>query len=221
MESDKSPDSSWNLLYRLGAISAFAYILMILVPLVLLIVAPQAPTSGGAAILEYIVAHRAVYLAELVCFVGLSLPAIAVFLALGVALAPVGKSLAALGTAIGLGSELIALALGSSPPSLGGGLMLLAARYATAAEPARASLAAAADGLAASANAVSAAGILTALGILILSLLIGIAYGVYGLLLPLWFLAAGLGLLRHSRGSSAVPNDRRAPGALAGGSAKR
>ena len=73
MVERKTSTSSWSLLYGAGAVSAFAYVLMILVPLVLLVVQPQAPISGGAAILEYIAAHKAVYLVELICFVGLSL----------------------------------------------------------------------------------------------------------------------------------------------------
>jgi hypothetical protein len=221
--------SSWKLLFRIGAISAFGYVLMVFIPLVLLIAAPHAPLSGGAAILEFIAAHRGAYLAELICFVGLSLPAIAAFLALGAALAPSGKSLALLGAVIGAGSEFAALALGSSPPSLNGGLILLSDRYAAAGEVARASLATAAEALAAYANAISSVGILTALAILILSIqmtkgpfakwfsilgivtgalgilfeafrdYIGAAYSLYGTLLPLWFFSVGLGLLRIAR----------------------
>lgn len=224
-------EDSWNTLYRAGAASALAYVLMILIPLVLLVVAPRVPTAGGAAILEYIAAHRGIYLAELVCFVGLSLPAMVVFLALGIALAPLGKSLAALGVLVGVGSEIIALALGSSPPSLNGGLMVLSRQYAAAGEAARPGLAAAAEALAAYANAVSAAGLLTSLGILLLSILmtrglfpkwaailgiatgasgmafeafrdsIGMAYSIYGLLLPFWFVIAGLGLRKLARGA--------------------
>jgi hypothetical protein len=219
----------WRLLYRAGALSALVFVILILVPLVLLIVQPQVPVSGGAAILEYIGAHRAVYLAELLCFVGLSLPALLVFLALGIALSRSNRSLAAMGALVGAASEIIALALGTSPPSLGGGLLVLSRQYVTAGEAARPALAAAAEALAASANAVTAAGILTALGILLLSLamakagfgrgrailgivtgalgivlealrpLVGMAYSLYGLLLPLWFVAAGLGLLRLAR----------------------
>lgn len=220
---------SWKALYRAGAIAGLAYVLMILAPLVLLVVAPRPPTAGGVAILEYIAAHRAVYLAELVCFVGLSLPALVVFLALGAALAPLGKSLATLGAVIGVGSELIALALGSSPPSLNAGLMVLSGRYAQAGEAMRPSLASAAEALMAYANAVSSAGILTALGILLLSILmtkgvfsrgiailgivtgasgilceairdlIGPFYAIYGLLLPLWFVFVALRLAALGR----------------------
>jgi hypothetical protein len=232
MQHDISSDDSWRALYRVGAISAFAYVLMIIVPIALLVAAPQPPLSGGAAILEYIAAHRGVYLAELICFVGLSVPAIVVFFSLGVALFPYGKSLAALGALIGLSSEIVALSLGSSPPSLNGGLIVLSDRYAAASEAARPPLAAAAEALTAYANAISSAGILTALGILLLSILIakgpfpkwlailgiatgglgilfealrdlvGAAYGLYGILLPLWFLLVGLRLLYLSGRSS-------------------
>jgi hypothetical protein len=232
MASEKGTGSSWSLLYRVGGLSAFAYMLMILVPLVLLIAARQPPTVGGAAILEYIAANRAVYLAELICFVGLCLPAIAVFLALGVSLAPTARSLAALGAVIGAGSEFMGLALGSSPPSLNGGLMVLSSQYATAIEPLRSSLATAAEALQANANAISPVGILTALGILLLSIamakgafskgtavlgivtgalgipleafrdVVGPVYAAYGLLLPVWAIVVGIGLLRLSRASS-------------------
>ena len=232
MPSEQETGSSWKLLYRLGGLSAFAYVLMILAPLVLLIVAPQPPTIGGAAILEYIASHRAVYLAELICFVGLGLPAVVVFLALGVSLASSARSLAALGAVIGAGSEFMGLALASSPPSLNGGLMVLSARYASAIEPLRSSLAAAAEALQANTNAISPVGILTALGILLVSIamtkgafpkgiamlgmvtgalgipleafrdLVGPVYAAYGILLPIWGIVIGIGLLRLSRGSS-------------------
>ncbi len=98
----------------------------------------------------------------------------------------------------------------------------------------RAAEATAAEGLIAVSNAVNAAGILTALGILILSLVmlkgvfpkgvaylgivtgalgiasealrdtIGPGYFVYGLLLPIWFLAVGWKLYRL--GSSGLPS---------------
>jgi hypothetical protein len=226
MENHEASSSSWRLLYKAGAFSAFAYVLMIAIPIVLLAVQPQAPLTGGAAILEYIAAHKAVYLTELVCFVGLSLPAVFVFIALGVALWQGGRSLALLGAVVGVGSELIALALGSSPPTLNAGLLGLSAQYATASDALKPSLAAAASALAAYANAISAAGILTALGILLLSVpmtrgpfptwvgvlgivtgalgilfealrdLVGAAYGLYGILLPLWFVLVGLGLIK-------------------------
>lgn len=79
--------------------------------------------------MEYISAHKAVYLTELVCFVGLAVPALVVFGALAVALKDTNKSVAAMGGLFGIASEVIALALGSSPQSLHGGLVVLANAY--------------------------------------------------------------------------------------------
>ncbi len=188
-------DPSWKLLYGAGSLSSLLYVLLIAVPLVLVFSVPQPPTSGGAAVLNYIASHKAAYVIELVCFVGLSLPVLVVFLALFAALRPLDKNLAAIGALIGIASEVVALALGSSPPSLHGGLVYLSDQYAAStAVVDRAALASAADALIAAANAVSAAGILTAAGILILSLVmrkgifsrwvacVGIATGAVGII---------------------------------------
>jgi hypothetical protein len=224
------PDLSWCGLYRAGAGAAALYVLLIIIPIVLLNIAPMAPLTGGAAILEYIAANKPIYIAELVSFVGLSLPAMVVFLALYVALQHVNRSDAALGALVGIASETIALAYNSSPPSLHTGLIYLSDRYVATADVAqRASLATAAESLMAVSNAVNTAGILTALAILIVSLVlrqssfatgtgwlgiatgvagigceifrdvIGPGYYVYGLLLPAWFLAVGWKLYRLSR----------------------
>ena len=220
------PDASWTSLYAAGSVLALLYVVMVVIPLVLLFAAPQPPASGGAAILNYIASHKGVYLTELICFVGLSVPALGVFLAVSVSLKDTNKSLAALGGLVGIVSEIVALALGSSPQSLNGGLVYLSDQYATAAETQRVALASAAEGFLATANAVSSPGILTALGILLLSLCmlrgvfhrgvaflgivagilgmvfealrpqIGIVYGLYGLLLPAWFIAVGLKLFK-------------------------
>ena len=162
-------DATWGLLYRVGGWSALLYVLLVVVPVVLVFVAPLPPTQG-AALLEFIAAHRVVYLTELVCFVGLAVPALVVFTAAAVALKEVNKSIAAIGGLFGIASEVIALALGSSPQSLHGGLVVLSNAYQDAAGDAeRASLTGAADALIAATNAVSWAGVLTAGGILLLS----------------------------------------------------
>jgi hypothetical protein len=222
-------DASWRRLYTAGAYCSFLYVLLVLVPLVLVFAAPSVPASGGAAVLRYIVSNKATYMTELVCFVGLSVPALVVFLAGAVALKHLDKSLAAIGALLGIASEIIALALGSSPQSLHGGLVVLADQYVSAAGAQQASLATAAESLIASTNAVSAAGILTAAGILVLSIvmlkgvfhravawigiatgalgivseafrpMIGMAYIVYGLLLPAWFVLVGVKLLSFRR----------------------
>ena len=164
-------DSAWRRLYAAGSAAAAGYVVLVLVPIVLVFAAPVPPTTGGP-LLAYIAEHRAVYLIELVCFVGLAVPGLVVFAALSVALRSADLGIAALGGLLGVTSETIALALGSSPQSLHGGLVVLANRHSQAGSPTeRASLASSADALIAATNAVSWAGILTAAAILVLSLL--------------------------------------------------
>lgn len=163
--------SSWALLYKAGSVSAAVYVVLVLVPMVLVFTAPVPPDSGGP-LLAYIAAHKVVYLVELVSFVGLAVPALVVFTAVATALMRVDKSLALLGGLLGVVSETIALALGSSPQSLHGGLVVLSTSYAAAGTATeRSGLASAADALIAATNAVSWAGILTAAAILLLSML--------------------------------------------------
>jgi len=146
-------EPSWRRLYRAGALASLAYVILVLVPMALLFLAPLPPASG-AAVLGYIQANRVVYLIELVCFVGLSIPAIVVFCAWAVALWPADRSLALVGGLFGIGSEITALAVGSSPQSLNGGLVVLSGAYrsASTAEE-RAGLASAADAIVATTNA--------------------------------------------------------------------
>lgn len=229
-EITTGPDRSWAKLYRIGSISAALYVLMIIVPVILLSVAPQPPLSGGTEVLQYIASNKLVYLVELICFVGLSLPALVVFFTLYLALKRVDKSYAALGVLIGVVSEILALALNSSPPSLNGTLLYLSDKYEAATATAqRDALAATAESFIAVSNAVSVVGILTAAAILIISLamlkgvfarsvayigiltgtvgmvsealrdLIGPAYFVYGLLLPVWFILVGVRFYRLSK----------------------
>ncbi|MBB1509247.1 hypothetical protein [Tessaracoccus sp. MC1756] len=218
-------DLSWRRLYSIGGYAALLFVVLVLVPIVLVFVAPL-PPSQGRPLLEYIAEHKAVYLVELVSFVGLAVPALLVFAALGVALSTVNKTLALIGGLLGIVSETIALALGSSPQSLHGGMVVLSDAYAGADQGEQAALVAAAEALIAATNAVSWAGILTAGAILVLSVvmwqgqwgralsvvgmaagaigvlsealrpMIGSAYLVYGLLLPIWFAWVGVKLFR-------------------------
>ena len=143
---------------------------MVLTAMVLLGAAPI-PPSSGAALLEYINAHGVVYLVELVCFVGLSIPALVVFSAWAMALKQVDKSMAFIGGLFGVASEVTALAVGSSPQSLNGGLISLSNAYRSAnTANERAGLARAAEAIIATTNAMPWAGVLTAAAILTLSL---------------------------------------------------
>lgn len=183
--TEPASDLSWRGLYRAGAWASLAYLLLVLVPITLLFVAPLPPTSG-AAVLKYIPAHRFVYLTELFCFVGLSIPAIVVFCAWTVALWHTARSLALVGGLFGVGSEITALAVGSSPQSLNGGLLVLSNAYQSASTAqGRAELASSADAVVATTNAMPWAGVLTAAAILLLSLAmlrgpLPRAFGVFG-----------------------------------------
>ncbi|HEX6288132.1 MAG TPA: hypothetical protein VFZ66_03030 [Herpetosiphonaceae bacterium] len=101
----------------------------------------RAATTGdervaGAAVLEYIAANKPVYIIAFVSLVGLSLPAIIVFLALYVALKDLDQSYAALGATIGIAAEILALAY-SRPPLSDGGLLYLSDRCVAAPDAAR------------------------------------------------------------------------------------
>lgn len=187
-------DLSWRRLYLAGAISALVFVVLVVVPVTLVFVAPVPPTEGRA-VLVYVAEHRLVYLTELVSFVGLGVPALVVFVSVAVALKDLDKSLAAIGGLFGVASEIIALALGSSPQSLHGGLVVLSDAYAAAStEAQRAGLVSAAEALIAATNAVSWAGILTAAGILVLSVVMW--KGVFGRVVAVLGVVTGsLGIL--------------------------
>jgi len=158
---------------------ALVFIVMCVVPIALVFSAPQPPSTGGAAVLDYIASHKAVYWTEYLCFVGLCIPALVVFLALPLLLRDASGPLAAAGALFGIVSETLGLAANGSPPSLHGGLIHLSAQYAAAVTDAqRRALSTAAEGFIATANAVNAIGILTALAILLLS--IAMLKGIYG-----------------------------------------
>lgn len=77
------------------------FVLLVFLPVVLVFVAPLPPTDGRA-LLFYIDSHKVIYLTELVCFVGLSVPALVVFGAVAVSLKGANKSMAAIGDSSGL-----------------------------------------------------------------------------------------------------------------------
>lgn len=225
-EAAVSPDPSWNGLYRAGGISAAFFVALIIVALVLEVTTPPQPRAGGAATLDYIAAHRKVYILKQALWLGPSAFAMVVFLSLYVALKGVNKSYAAIGAVVGVMSWGLTLAW----PATGGGapsLVYLSDQYmAATTEEQRAAFAAAAEGFIAQNVIPTPPGILNPVGILILSLVmfrgvfhkgvayVGIATGAigtvsealrpvlgagylgYGILLPIWFIAVGWKLYR-------------------------
>jgi hypothetical protein len=192
---------------------------------------PQPPSAGGAgtlqggaATLQYIADHKALYVLTMVLFLGPTLFTVIVFPALYLALKHVNKSYAAVGALLGLVADVSFLI----PFGLVFGLVPLSDDYAAATTAAqRAAVATTADGVIAQVNAVSVGGIVFALGVLMLSLvmlrgvfrkgvaylgvatgvvgivceslrpILGAWYGTYGILL-IWFLAVGWTLFRLS-----------------------
>ena len=115
-EADAGPDPSWRGLYRAGGVSAVLYVVLIIVALVLLVITPPAPSSGGAATLQYIASNKLVYILELVLFVGPSVLAMVVFLALYMALKHLNKSYAAIGAVVAIASEVVGSGRQQQPP---------------------------------------------------------------------------------------------------------
>ena len=225
-EAVAAPDPSWRGLYRAGGISGVLFIVLTIVSIVLVFTKPLQPSSGGAATLQNIASNRSLYILKQVLWLAPSAFAMVVFLALYRALKHLDKSSAALGALLGIASEVLTLAY----PTTGEGapvLVYLSDQYmAATTDTQRAAFATAAEGFIAQNNIPSAPGILTAIGILVISLVmlrgifhkgvayLGIATGAigiisesfrpllgpgyigYGLLLPIWFLAVGWKLYR-------------------------
>jgi len=225
-EVGASPDPSWRGLYRAGGISGVLFIVLTIVSIVLVFTKPLQPSSGGAETLKNIASNRSLYILKQVLWLGPSALAMVVFLALYRALKQLDKSYAAIGALLGIASEVLTLAY----PTTGEGgpvLVYLSDQYMAASTDAqREAFAAAAEGFTAQNNIPSPPGILTAIGILVISLvmlrgvfhkgvaylgiatgaigiiseslrpLLGLGYIGYGLLLPTWFLAVGWKLYR-------------------------
>lgn len=222
---------SWRQLYFWAGISAVAFVALLIVAVVLDAVAPP-PIHGGAETLEFIAGHKAVYVAEQLLWTVPNILPVLVFVTLFVALAPLNKSLALMATVIGALPWALFLAV---PVTSRGSMILvdLSDSYAnaigTAGADARLRYAAAAEAVIAENNTPAAVGVLSALGILLMSLTmlkgvlpravawLGVAAGaigvvaealrfavpevylVYGILMWAWFTAVGITLIRLSR----------------------
>ena len=221
-----TPDRSWRTLYRVGGVASLLAACAYIVATVVYFVVPPPPEEGGVAILDYIAAHRAVYILEQVLWLAPSVLLTVATLALAVALKDLYKSYAVIGGVLGVASWALTLVY----PATGGGapaLVYLSDRYAATGDVAqRAAYAAAAEGFIAQNIIPTAVGILEPIGILILALVmlrgvfhrgvaylgiatgalgvvsealrpvLGLAYIVYGLLLFAWFIATGWALYR-------------------------
>ena len=227
------PDRSWGALYRAGGVASILAACVYIVATLIYFVVPPPPGEGGTATLDYIAAHRAVYILEQVLWLAPSVLLTVATLELAVALKGVHKSYAAIGGVLGVASWALTLVY----PATGGGapaLVYLSDRYAATGDATlRAAYAAAAEVFIAQNIIPTAVGILEPLGILILTLvmlrgvfprgvaylgiatgalglvsealrpMLGPAYLVYGLLLFAWFLASGWALYRLASGDDA------------------
>lgn len=230
-ESGKSKSiggGSWRRLYLIAGLASILFVLLLIVALVLDFMAPP-PVHGGAATLEFIAENKTVYIAEQVLWILPNIFPVVVFVALFIALAPLDKSLALLATVIGAVPWALILAV---PVTSRGSLNLvyLSDRYsATTSEEERRSFATAAEAIVAENNTPAIVGVLSALGILLISLVmvkgvlprflawLGIITGAlgvvsevlrhavpefywgYGILLWVWFIATGIALIALAR----------------------
>jgi hypothetical protein len=184
------------------------------------------PTSGGAALLEYVTRHRTGYIVRQLLWLVPNLFLMVVFLALTVALRRQGKSFAAVAGLIAVASWAVAFAW----PTTGDGslaMVVLSDRYADATTPAaKASYIAGAEVLSALNDVPAVIGVLQTLGLLLVALLmlrgvfakplawlgvatgaigivsevlrpvLGWAYALYGVLLFVWLAWVGLAVWR-------------------------
>jgi len=222
------PDPAWGSLYRAGAVSAGLAVIAYVAALVIVTGTSAPPTSGGARMLEYVDAHRTVYIVRQLLWMAPSLFLMVVFLALAVALRHRGKSFAAIGGLIAIASWAVSFAW----PTTGDGslaMVVLSDKYADASTMAgRAPFVAGAEVLIALNDVPAVIGVLQTLGILLISLLmlrgtfprgvawlgtatgvigvvsevlrpvLGWAYALYGLLLFVWLIWIAGALWRHA-----------------------
>jgi Domain of unknown function (DUF4386) len=225
------PDPSWRLLYLVGGVSAWIFVGLLVAAIVLAVATPAPPTAGGAATLDYIAAHRTLYLVHQQLWLVPGVFAMITYLALYPALKHLDRSVAALGAV--LGGSAWALTLAIPTTSTGApALVYLSDQFAASADPVgRAAFAAAAETLIAQNRTAGVVGVLTTVGLLVVSIVmvkgvfaravaylgiatgvLGIAsealrpvieggYGVYGVLLLVWMGAVGWKLVGLGRNS--------------------
>jgi Domain of unknown function (DUF4386) len=171
VETTAGPDPAWAPLYRVGGISAWLFVTLLIIAIALAVATPPPPISGGAATLEYIASHRTLYVIHQVLWLVPGTFAAIVYLALFPALKHLNCSYAALGAATGGGAWALTLAIPTTTSTGAPALVYLSDQYVAIADPAqRALLAAAAETLIAQNRTPGVAGMLTKVGMLIISL---------------------------------------------------
>lgn len=215
---------TWRTLYVAAGFSSLTFVALLIAALVVDFLAPP-PVHGGAATLEFIAENKVPYVLEQVLWILPNALAVLVFVALFIALKPVNQSLALIASVIGGLSWALILAI---PVTSRGSLSLvyLSDQYAAAAPGDRDRFATAAEAIVAENNTPAIVGVLSAAGILLISIAmargvlpralawLGILTGAlgvlsealrhavpqfywgYGVLLWVWFIAAGIALIR-------------------------
>lgn len=220
----RTPDPAWAPLYRAGAISAGLAVIAYAAALIILAATSAPPTSGGARVLEFIAAHRTIYIVRQLLWLTPSLFLMVVVLALAVAARRRSRSLAAVAGLIATTSWALSFAW----PTTGDGslaMVLLSDKYAAASTAAaRAPFVGGAELLIALNDVPAMIGVLQTLGILLISLtllrgplgagvawlgvatgaigliseilrpILGWAYALYGLLLFAWLIWVAVAL---------------------------
>jgi hypothetical protein len=218
---------TWRLLYFVAGIGSIVFVLLLISALVVDFIAPP-PVDGGVETLEFIAANKVPYVLEQVLWILPNVLAVLVFVALFIALRSVNKSLALIGALLGAVSWAMFLAI---PVTSRGSLTLvyLSDQYMAAAASERDRFAIAAEAIVAENNTPVIVAVLSAAGILLISLVmtrgvvpravgwLGVATGAlgmlsealryaapffywgYGILLWVWFIAVGISLILLGR----------------------
>jgi hypothetical protein len=182
-------DGGWAPLYRAGAVAAGVAVLLYVAGFVVAFAAPAPVTSGGAAMLQDVAAHRTAYIVRQLLWLAPSLFLMVLFLALAVALRSRGRAFAAVAGLVAVSSWAISFAW----PTTGDGslaMVVLSDRYvAGTTEAARASYVAGAELLSALNDVPAVIGVLQTLGILLVAVLM--LRGGFGRALPVLGVVTG------------------------------
>lgn len=129
-------DRSWRRLYRIGGVSAWIFVGMTVAAIVLTVATPPLPTTDGTATLNFIAAHRTVYIVGQQPWLVPGVFAAVTYLALYPALRHLDRSLAALGAVVGGGAWALTLAIPTTTTGAPA-LVHLSDQFAATSDPAR------------------------------------------------------------------------------------